>query len=174
MGFEDLEDMLDTENEHYNAKNSSKNEAGTEEDEELNQVDAGEAAFMEAVMSQNEQRPDVDIKSDKKVERESATHSKKTSLDQDLAIDTGCTLEDAVALRKEVLKFYKCETCLGFLKGHGFESAIEQILRLGYLPTVLLPNALGEDAKVVGVLREQGGLPQVRPHKACTKIPQNV
>ena len=59
-------------------------------------------------------------------------------------------------LRHETFKFYKCEKCLGFLKGHGFDSALERILSLGYLPTVVMPDALAEDESIAEKLHIDG------------------
>ena len=50
-----------------------------------------------------------------------ASSKKKSTLDEDLAIDTGCTVAEARKLRHAVMAFYKAEKALGFLKGHGFD-----------------------------------------------------
>jgi hypothetical protein len=41
-----------------------------------------------------------------------------SSLDEDLAIDTGCSIGDARRLRRAVVKFFQGEKALGFLRGH--------------------------------------------------------
>lgn len=41
-----------------------------------------------------------------------------STLDEDLAIDTGCSIGDARRLRRAVVKFFKGEKSLGFLRGH--------------------------------------------------------
>ena len=49
----------------------------------------------------------------------------RSTLDDDLAIDTGCSVAEAKELRRAVRRFYKSEKCLGFLKGHGFGALLE-------------------------------------------------
>jgi len=43
-----------------------------------------------------------------------------STLDEDLAMDTGFSTADARKLRHAVVAFYKCWKCLGFLNGQGF------------------------------------------------------
>jgi len=71
-----------------------------------------------------------------------------SSLDEDLAIDTGCSIQDARRLRRAVMKFFKGEKALGFLRGHansdGTAANYYQVIDLGVTPCMssLLSRAL--------------------------------
>jgi len=92
------------------------------------------------------------------LESMAANSKKKSTLDEDLSIDTGCTMEEARRLRHAILAFYQCEKSLGYLKGHGFDGVLERILRLGLLPNDVRVECLEEDPTLMDTLRNSCGL----------------
>jgi hypothetical protein len=120
--FEDAEEMLDQDSILAQIENDDDDDDSDEDDDDDEKLEkkankaskasvsssssttAGLSASMQAVM---------------------ASSKKKSTLDEDLAIDTGCTVAEARKLRHAVMAFYKAEKSLGFLKGHGFDGVSE-------------------------------------------------
>lgn len=116
--FEDAEEMLDQDSilEEIEGEDESSDDDDSDDDSDVKKAkDASSKKKASAAASSSTDGLSASMQA------VMASSKKKSTLDEDLAIDTGCTVAEARKLRHAVMAFYKAEKALGFLKGHGFD-----------------------------------------------------